>query len=468
MKKTKIKKLQRMVAFVAMCAVAATAVAGCGKKTGSSDGQVEINVGWWPTEAETEKTELYTHYVELMNEKYPNIKIIPNEYSYSVDTFMPLAASGQLPNIVNLPLTEPQNMIDAGFAKDVTEAIKEYGYLEKTNPVVLEAIEKDGRYYGIPLNAYNMGLCVNVKLFEEAGLVDENGVPIVPKTYEELAETAAKITEKTGKAGFFFPTLDSGGGFYFMNIAWSYGVKFMEKVDGKYVATFNSPECVAALEYLRDLKYKYNTLQENLLVKMSDFQKYVATEQAAMGFFTYDQLERPILNYNANKDDLALFSVPAGPAGRCAQMGGTVYMISQETTEEQLDAIMKWIDIKGEGPRLDESNIKNLEEKLASDAASNLIVGKPSFHMWTDAQRYEEENKIYEKYRNVNIDYFPEVEDDVEFRVEEPVGAQQLYIMLSKVIQTVLMEENTDIQAKVDEAAAAFQKDVLDDYNSQL
>ena len=462
------RKLQRMVALIVLCAVASTAVTGCGTRTGSTDKQVEINVGWWPTEAETEKTELYKHYVELMNEKYPNIKIIPNEYSYSVDTFMPLAASGQLPNIVNLPLTEPQNMIEAGFARDVTDAIEEYGYLDKTNPVVLDAIEKDGRYYGIPLNAYNLGLCLNVKLFKEAGLVDENGVPMAPKTYEELAETAAKITEKTGKAGFFFPTLDSGGGFYFMNIAWSYGVKFMEKVDGKYIATFNSPECVAAMEYLRDLKYKYNTLQENLLVKMSDFQKYVATDQAAMGFFTYEQLERPILNYNADKDNLAMFSIPGGPAGRYAQMGGTVYMVSQETTDEQLDAIMKWIDIKGEGPRLDESNIKNLEEKLASDAEANLIVGKPSFNLWTDPERHEKEKQIYDKYRNVNLDYFPETEEDVELHVEEPVGAQQLYILLSKVIQTVLMDENTDIQAKLNEAASEFQKDVLDDYNSQL
>jgi len=463
MKKTTLK---RIVSLAAVCTLAVSAMSGCGQKNDSAtDGQVEVTIGYWPTEAQTEQLAIYDNYVQRMNEKYPNIKIIPSEYSYSVDTFMPLAASGQLPNLVNLPLTEPQNMIEAGYAKDVTEALEEYGYIDGINPDILKTVEKDGRYYAIPFSAYCMEMLLNVELFKQAGLVDENGVPIAPNTYDELVETAKTIKEKTGKAGFFFPTLDSGGGFHFMNLAWSFGVDFMEKIDGKWTATFNSPEGVAAMEYLRDLKWKHNVLPENLLVKMSDYQKYVATNEAAMGFFTYDQIERPTLNYNADKDNLAMASVPAGPAGRYAQMGGGVYMVSQETDEAQLDALMKWLDIKGEGPTLNETSIQSLEDKLKAHNETNVVVARPSFKTWLNPDRLAKEAEIYDKYRNVNPLFFPEAAQDVQLHVEEPVGAQQLYRLLSQTVQTVLMEENVDVKAILDEAAATFQKDILDEYN---
>lgn len=61
-------------------------------------------------------------------------------------------------------------------------------------PAFLECGNIDGAQYVIPLCCEVMSLVVNVPMFKEAGLVDEAGKPIPPKTWEELYEYAEKLT----------------------------------------------------------------------------------------------------------------------------------------------------------------------------------------------------------------------------------------------------------------------------------
>ena len=55
---------------------------------------------------------------------------------------------------------------------------------------MIDIVSQDGKIYGIPYIAYVMGMWYNVDLFTEAGLVDENGIPLYPTTYDERIETA--------------------------------------------------------------------------------------------------------------------------------------------------------------------------------------------------------------------------------------------------------------------------------------
>ena len=41
--------------------------------------------------------------------------------------------------------------------------------------------------------------------------------------------------------------------------------------DGKWKATFNSPEAANALQYIKDLKWKYDVLPTNTLVNGVDY-----------------------------------------------------------------------------------------------------------------------------------------------------------------------------------------------------
>lgn len=52
-----------------------------------------------------------------MAEKYPNITLQPEAYSYSSDTFIPMAVSGTAPNIFLTRFTEPNRLITNGFCR---------------------------------------------------------------------------------------------------------------------------------------------------------------------------------------------------------------------------------------------------------------------------------------------------------------------------------------------------------------
>lgn len=96
--------------------------------------------------------------------------------------------------------------------------------LDEFSPSYLEMLsDENGRIYGLPRDGYVLGMHINVALFREAGLVDEEGLPIYPKTLQEVAEYGQIIREKTGKAGLVFPASETYGGWLFTNIAWNFG-----------------------------------------------------------------------------------------------------------------------------------------------------------------------------------------------------------------------------------------------------
>ena len=67
-----------------------------------------------------------------------------------------------------------------------------------TAPAVKAIGYKDGSY-GVPFDLHANLLHVNVDLFKKAGLVDENGKPILPTSVDEWFEQAKTMKEKTGK-----------------------------------------------------------------------------------------------------------------------------------------------------------------------------------------------------------------------------------------------------------------------------
>ncbi len=68
-----------------------------------------------------------------------------------------------------------------------------------------------GKTYAVPTSATTRGLIYNKDMFREAGLVDENGEPTPPETFEEFREYAKILTDKkNNKFGTIFPMKWSG------------------------------------------------------------------------------------------------------------------------------------------------------------------------------------------------------------------------------------------------------------------
>lgn len=456
---------KKLVAMALCLATSVSLVSGCQSKQTQEKANDTIAIGYWPNpETNPAKYELYEGYLEAYKEVRPDITVRPDEMNHSNDTFMPLAAAGQLPNMYRVPFTEPKNIIEAGYARDITDIMVERGYDKKLNKDLLDLVTVDGRYYGVPYNGYMMGMWYNVNLFEKAGLVKEDGSIDYPTTWEEVIETAKTITEKTGQPGFGFQCKDAEAGWNFMNIAWSYGVEFMKLgEDGKYTATFASEEMAQALQFISDLKWKYNVIPSNILLSRGDLVKLFATDQVAMTICAEDWLGSPVKNYNMLKEDIGTSAMPAGPKGTYAVTGGDVWLFSPETTDEQLEALFDWLDVIGNGPELSELAKTNIENQIKANVADGKVVTVPAFSVWNDEKRNEQIKELYTPYINTD----PKVQenmmnDKVTLHAEEPMATQELYNVVSALMQEVLTNQNVDIMPLLEEKQANFQRDFLD------
>ena len=455
-------KMKR-IAALAMSACLLFCAGGCGKKEAVSDGTVKISIGNWPSKTDEANYERHMKWKEQMKEKYPNIDITPDIGAVDIQTFLTKASSGQLPTLYITYFTEASKIINEGYSLDITKFIDKYGYKDAVKKNIMDMVTSDGKIYGLPANSYAMGLMINMNLFKKAGLVNEDGTPKIPETFEELADYSKIIREKTGKAGFILPTTNNCGGWHFMNIAWSYGVEFMKEENGKYKATFDNEKAVEALQYVKDLKWKYNALPENTFIDQKEKNKLFATDEGAM-FLSSPPVDSLVTDYAMDKDSVASATIPAGPKAKVSLMGGGINMVEANATDEQADACFKWLEIIGKAPVVTEDTLKSEEESFKMRNEKGLIVGPEGYGIWDNRLNEDKLTALREKYTNVNMKLFEDYLkfDGVTIKPEEPVNCQELYNILDGIIQEVLNNKNADVKALVAKANSDFQKNYLD------
>lgn len=466
--------MKKTVTCILAAAMITAAFAGCGtKNTANKDGEFTLTIGGWPTQDYPDSAKRYDDWKKEIESKTPGLTVIPYTSEITLENYLAEAASGQLPDLYSQPFTEPKKVIDAGYVADVTDEMKKRGYDTAIKKNVLDIVTKDGRYYGIPYKGYMMSLYCNKKLFEQAGLTDADGLPQYPDTWEEVAKTGQIIKEKTGKAGFAFQTMDKLGGWMFMNIAWAFGTEFETQEDGKWVTHVNEPEGVAALQYIKDLKWKYNILPDNILLDNSEIDKMYAQDDVAMLIGCYDEntVPAPVIQYNMDKNNMAATVLPAGPAQRSSQLGGTTYLMKNGVTEQQISAAFDWIEMEGSGMKATDDVIERkkqtIEDKISENGPKAFII-KPSFSVWASGEMKNKLDEIYKEKSTVDVKNFTGMYDEdnkVTLRPEEPYYCQQLYGLLSTAIQNVLLDKNADPQSEMDEVAKTFQNQFLNQLN---
>lgn len=428
----------------------------------------QLKLGIWPEDTLTDDIAMHKEFVKTFNEKHPNVEVVPAYYKYSVDTFVPKAESGNLPTIFESWYTEPQKLIAGGFVADITDILQERGWLDTLNPSIRELLSKDGRIYGIPRDGYALGLMLNVELFEEAGLVDENGYPIYPKTWEELAETAKKIKDATGMAGFCLLAKDNAGGWHFSNIAWAFGATFtVDNGDGTFTANVDSAEAIAAMQYIKDLRWKYDVLTPDPINEDwgTGFAN-LGVGTAAMYIGANDAVNQPTQVNGLPVDKLAMCALPAGPNGaQYSLSGGTPYMFSKDATVEEINAALDYLEIMGKAPVATEEAVAGMKADAQNRVANGVPV-IPRFPCWIDQNVLDAESQIIKEYGNVDTkmfeSYFNATKQSGNLRMEELGSAQDLYAELTKVLQAVVTDKDADVAALMQKADANYQS-ILDD-----
>lgn len=428
----------------------------------ASDEPVEITLGIWPEDTLEADIAIHEGYVEKMKEIDPNVTCIPAYYKYSTDTFMPMVEAGTVPTIFETWFTEPQKLINADAVADITDELAARGWLDAMNPSIKSLLsDSNGRVYGIPRDGYALGLMLNVELFEEAGLVDDDGYPIVPTTWEELAEEAKTIKEKTGAAGLCLLAKDNSGGWHFSNIAWAFGATLtVDNGDGTYTANLASDEAIAAMEYVKSLKWDYDVLTADPTNEDwgTGFTQ-LGTGAAAMYIAANDAVNQPTQVNGLPLEKLAMTAIPAGPGGQYSLYGGTPYMFSKDATPEQINAALDYLELMGKAPVATDDAIAGMKADAENKIAEGVPV-IPRFPCWVDQEVLDAEAKIIEEYGNVDTElyqsYFDATSSD-GLRLEEPGKTQDMYAELTKVLQAVITDKDADVAALMQTANDNYQ-----------
>lgn len=422
--------------------------------------QVIVKYGLGPLEEDTEVIwDDYNKSVEKFKESHPNVQVDNARYDYNVDTFVPLAESGNLPTVFGTWFSEPQKLIANGYVADITDILAERGWLDTMNKSIRGILsDKDGRIYGIPAFGYALGLMQNVEMFKAAGLVDKNGAPLIPATWQEVAEFAKKIKDATGKSGICILAQDNGAGWHFSNIAWGFGATLtVDNGDGTYTAAVNSKEAIEAMEYVKSLKWEYDVLTEDPLSENggTGFAQ-LASGNAAMFIGASDGLPQ-LINNGAKLGEFAICGLPAGPKGQYSLFGGTPYMFSSNATEAEINAALDFLALRGFGPEVNEEAIA-ARVKTIVDSGFPVV---PDFAIWDSRELAVAQNKIIKQ--NCNMDptlyenYFATTMIEGNLHLEEVGATQDLYAELTKVIQAVITDQNADVASLMETANNNYQ-----------
>ena len=487
-----MKKFKKVISLVLCFLLVIGVLAACGKKadttesassnspttepaaTQSADTQptdtppaenVKLTLGIWPEDTLTADIEMHKGYVKTFGENHPNVEVVPAYYKYAVDTFVPMAESGNLPVIFETWFTEPQKLIAGGYVADITDELQARGWDSKINPAIKDLLSKDGRIYGLPRDGYALGLMCNIEMFKTAGLVDGSGNPIYPKTWDEFAQTAKKIKDATGQAGFCLLAADNAGGWHFSNIAWAFGATLTTMdANGKFTANINTPEAIAAMEFVKSLKWNYDVLTANPTSENwgTGFAE-LGTGAAAMYIAANDAVNQPTQVNGLPADKLFMCPIPAGPGGQYSLSGGTPYMFSKDATPDQINAALDYLEVMGKAPVVTDASL----EGMKADAQNRVDNGVPvimPFPCWTAQDVLDAQASVVKEFQNVDPShfdsYFSFIKKPGALRSEEPGSAQDLYAELTKVLQAVVADKNADV--------ATLMKTANDNYQALL
>lgn len=190
----------------------------------------------------------------------------------------------QLPDMVIMDNPDIPSYIKMDKFEDITEAVERIEDLDQYFPSAMESVEYGGRYYGFPFCCNNVGLIYNKDVLKESG-------ESVPKTWEELAQTAKKLT-RPGRYGFAMSAIGGEqGAFQFTNFMLSAGDD-LDQAGGEGT--------LKAFTYIQDMVEQGIMSRECVNWSQNDVaRKFIAGECAMMenGPWVFPALDEAGVNY---------------------------------------------------------------------------------------------------------------------------------------------------------------------------
>lgn len=288
----------------------------------------------------TSECEVIQILTNKFNAEHPNIQVERlggAEWGTYYDALNTTFAGGSPPDVAvmhgaNLPDYTSRNLL-----KPLDEDLAAAGVdtSDWTDPA-LGAVTYEGNVYGIPFDLHANLWHLNVDLFEQAGLVDDDGNPILPSSREEFMEHARIMKETTGATYLVTDASQFPIGVRIMfTLVWQQGSDLISP-DGTS-ATVNTPEASEALDFMLEMFEKgYANPEHNYDASQEAF----LTGNAAVlhnGTWAVDQYNREATFNYMVVDFPTLYDQPAVWAN------SHMWVVPQQSDDAKNDAVVEFI-----------------------------------------------------------------------------------------------------------------------------
>ncbi|MFD4240866.1 ABC transporter substrate-binding protein [Streptomyces sp. NPDC058525] len=453
--------VRRTVAAALASALAVTALAACGTSSsgddkpqsggGSTDAsapldpktKVTLSIDCMPPAAKAAELKEWKEDVAEFNKAYPNVTIegrsTPGQ-CLEPPRFTAMLKAKSQPDVFYAYFTDLQQVLDNDGAEDISAyvtpaSVPALGDIDKN---VLDVLKRDGKLYGVPTSNYTMGLLVNRKLFQQAGLDPDTP----PRSWEEVRAAAKKIAALgNGVAGFGEYSVENTGGWHFTATMYGMGGDVVG-ADGK--AAFNNPTGKQIVDNLHAMRWEDDSMGKTQLLKWGDLQKQMASDKLGMFLAAPDDITYMVQQLGAKYDNFGMGPIPGGAA---TLAGGNGYMIKKGSSPDKVKAAVAWLNFKtlsvGKGQfRYDRSK------------ADGLPVGLPQPAFFTGASKTEDD-RLKAASATMPVANFKAFLDNPVPGKPEPLKAQEVYKVLDKVMSGVLTNKDADRAQLLGEAEKA-------------
>ena len=287
-------------------------------------------VEFWTMQLQPKFTDYFNNIISEFEAENPDIKInwVDVPWEAMQNKILAAVQSKTAPDVVNLNPDFASQLAGRNAWLNLDEKITPESR-ETYLPNIWKASTLNGNSFGFPWYLTSRIAIYNQDLFKQAGLDNP------PTNFEELAEAAKTIKEKTGKYAFFVTAVPSDSG-ELMEAMVQMGVKL---VDDQGKAAFNSAEGKKAFTYWSDL-FKNDLIPREVL-----------TEGHRRGIDLYQSGEIALLtsspqflnNIETNAPDVAKASAPAPQiTGDTGKINVAVMNLVIPKDSDQPDAALKF------------------------------------------------------------------------------------------------------------------------------
>lgn len=303
------------------------------------DGRVHLMMWNVPPKSLPLDRQLWEETVDRFQKDNPNIVIEGVEREYQPEEFITVMAGGKGPDLVKVWAGAIQTLASLGFLEPIDNYMQNWSQQDFMPPSMWQSTQVGKHLYGIPADTNFLFLFYRKDRFLEAGIPADQP----PSTWADLETTAKKLTNRS--AGHYGLGLVPKT-WYFQDFVWQAGGEMVRLENGRTRAAFAEAPAVQALQFWKDLRWKDDVLQPNVLTDEPELLHLFALGKVAMMFGVANQLPPLISRYKIDPQTIGIAPLPAGPAGKAAHLGGNVYVINSTADEERKKAAWKWIEFE--------------------------------------------------------------------------------------------------------------------------